>query len=35
MEIEKYNLYDGEINLEFDPKNHIYRIGDRIVYGVT
>jgi len=35
MEIEKYNLYNGKINLEFDPKNHIYRIGDKIVYGVT
>ncbi len=34
-EIKKYNLYNGEIVLEFDEKNHIYRIGDRIVYGVT
>lgn len=35
METEKYSLYGGEISLEFDSKNHIYRIGDRIVYGVT
>lgn len=29
------NLYNNKIELIFDEKNHIYRVGDRIVPGTT
>jgi len=33
--METYKLYNGKIILQFDPAKHIYRIGDKIIYGVT
>lgn len=33
--MEKYSLYNGEIELTFDKNKHIYRVGDKIVFGVT
>ena len=33
--MEQYKLYKGKVILNFDPKKHIYRVNDKIVYGVT
>lgn len=33
--MEKYKLYKGKIELLFDPVKHIYRVNDKIRYGVT
>jgi len=35
LETEKYNLYDGEIVLEYNDKKHTYKEDSKIVYGVT
>ena len=32
---EIYKLFNGDIELVFDPKKHIYTIDDKIVYGST
>ncbi len=33
--METYKLYNDKITLSFDEKKHIYRIGKKIIYGVT
>ena len=33
--MEKYSLYDGEVELTFDKEKHIYKVEEKIVYGVT
>ena len=33
--MESYKLYNGNIELIFDKDKHIYRVGDKIIYGVT
>jgi len=35
MAIEKYLMYGGKVELEFDTSSHIYSIGGKQVYGVT
>ena len=33
--VEKYQLYDGKVTLEFDPQKHIYSVNGKQVFGVT
>ncbi len=33
--LNNYNLYDGKVNLVFDDKTHTYKVGDKVIYGVT
>jgi len=33
--MQNYKLYKDKITLSFDEKKHIYRVGKKIVYGVT
>ena len=33
--VEKYLLYDGKVELSFDPDKHIYQVNGKIVDGVT
>ena len=33
--MESYKLYNGEVELTFDENKHIYRVGEKIVFGVT
>ena len=33
--VEKYKMYNGEVELTFDKDKHIYRVGEKIIYGVT
>ena len=30
-----YSLYNGQVQLEFDPEAHQYKIGDRIIPNMT
>ena len=30
-----YSLYNGQVQLEFDPELHQYKIGDRIIPNMT
>lgn len=32
---ERFVLYNGDVNLDYDNNKHIYWVGDNIVYGVT
>ena len=33
--MKNYKLYNDKITLSFDEKKHIYKVGDKIIYGVT
>jgi len=33
--VETYKLYGGKIILQYDDAKHIYKVNDKIVYGVT
>jgi len=35
MEKEVYNLYNGKVQLEYYPNTHTYKVGNKIVYGVS
>lgn len=35
MEKEVYNLYNGDVQLEYYPDTHTYKVNDKIVYGVS
>jgi len=33
--METYKLYNNEVELTFDPVKHMYKVNDKIVFGVT